>query len=448
MTRAGWRRMWHLTVAAATCGVFTLAAGVGTASASSPSTDCAGTICTVTYSYTGGLQSWSVPAGVSSANFDVFGASGGSIPGSGEPTGGLGGETKGTVTVTPGQNVFVLVGGQGAEAVASGSTGAAGGYNGGGGGGYDPTTGVSGASGGGASAVGTGAAPADWLLVAGGGGGAASAGSSSGQNGNGGAGGGSTAGNGNGETAVDGGGGTPDAGGPAGSAVGGGGVAGTIGGQPTGGAGAAASGGGGGGGFYGGGGGGYDSTTANYGPGGGGSSYAASGVSATVLNAGVQSGNGKVVITYVDDDLSIGGVPSDITTTATGVSGAAVDYTAPIALDPFLTTLPTVGCTPASGSTFAVGTTTVTCSVSDADGETASAAFTVTVDSAGEDSAVPGATDVETGEPWAGSAPFEAAVAGLGAGLVLLGLARRRRADRGRPDRGRPGPAPTEHLGA
>lgn len=74
-------------------------------------------------------------------------------------------------------------------------------------------------------------------------------------------------------------------------------------------------------------------------------------------------------------------VPGGMTVDATGPGGAVVTYTATAtdetdgALTPF--------CEPASGSTFAIGTTTVTCSVADAAGNSASASFAVTVLGAG-----------------------------------------------------------------
>src|SRR6185503_13008535 len=58
--------------------------------------------------------------------------------------------------------------------------------------------------------------------------------------------------------------------------------------------------------------------------------------------------------------------------------GAVVNYPPPTVSD----NCPGVGapqCSPASGSFFPVGTTTVTCSVADASGNTASCAFTITV---------------------------------------------------------------------
>jgi alpha-tubulin suppressor-like RCC1 family protein len=68
------------------------------------------------------------------------------------------------------------------------------------------------------------------------------------------------------------------------------------------------------------------------------------------------------VVGLTDNDLSLAGVPADITVNATGPGGAVVTYTAPTAVDEDGVT-PAVSCAPASGSTFPVGTTTVTCSV-------------------------------------------------------------------------------------
>jgi hypothetical protein len=70
-------------------------------------------------------------------------------------------------------------------------------------------------------------------------------------------------------------------------------------------------------------------------------------------------------------------LPGDITIEATSSSGVVVDF-APTAddTDP---AHPTVTCTPASGSTFELGTTTVNCSAADTAGNTAYGSFTVTV---------------------------------------------------------------------
>ncbi len=90
-------------------------------------------------------------------------------------------------------------------------------------------------------------------------------------------------------------------------------------------------------------------------------------------------------VTVNDTDLGLTNLPTNITTNATSPQGATVPYTPPTAVDED-SPLPAVSCTPASGSTFAIGTTTVTCTVSDSD-DTPSAVsqtFTVTVKGAAQ----------------------------------------------------------------
>jgi HYR domain len=70
-------------------------------------------------------------------------------------------------------------------------------------------------------------------------------------------------------------------------------------------------------------------------------------------------------------------VPSEITTVQTSPAGAVVTYTA--TATPVDSVLRSFSCTPASGSTFAVGTTTVTCTATDGHENTATASFQVTV---------------------------------------------------------------------
>jgi uncharacterized protein YjdB len=128
---------------------------------------------TFTFSYTGGMQTWVVPPGVTSVGFDVQGASAGQAGPIGGPIGastvGLGGRVQGTLNVTPGTTLNIFVGGQGQTGTA---TGVAGGYNGGG----NTSTHLSvysGGSGGGASDIRvTGIALTDRVVVGAGGGGA------------------------------------------------------------------------------------------------------------------------------------------------------------------------------------------------------------------------------------------------------------------------------------
>jgi hypothetical protein len=86
-------------------------------------------------------------------------------------------------------------------------------------------------------------------------------------------------------------------------------------------------------------------------------------------------------------------LPGDLTAEATG-AGAAVDYETS-ATDVVDGTVP-VTCTPASGSTFDVGTTTVNCSATDEAGNEATGSFTVTVaDTTAPQLTVPSATTAE-----------------------------------------------------
>ena len=68
--------------------------------------------------------------------------------------------------------------------------------------------------------------------------------------------------------------------------------------------------------------------------------------------------------------------PDDVSAEATGATGAMVTF-APTATDN--AGAATVSCVPASGSTFALGNTTVTCTATDGAGNTSQAPFTVTV---------------------------------------------------------------------
>ena len=113
---------------------------------------------TETFDFTGAAQTWTVPAGVTSATFDLYGAEGGKNP---RPfAAALGGRATATIAVTPGAAIQVNVGGRGQVSPSTG------GFNGGGQGL------LTGGGGGGASDIRIGGtALADRVLVAGGGGG-------------------------------------------------------------------------------------------------------------------------------------------------------------------------------------------------------------------------------------------------------------------------------------
>jgi HYR domain len=75
-------------------------------------------------------------------------------------------------------------------------------------------------------------------------------------------------------------------------------------------------------------------------------------------------------------------VPTGLVSNATGPGGAAVSYVAS-ATDGVDGPVP-VTCSPASGSTFPIGTTTATCTATDSAGNSASASFTIHVKGAAE----------------------------------------------------------------
>ena len=148
-----------------------------------------------TFSYTGSQQTFTVPSGVTTITIKAWGAQGGSggfwSNSNYCGTGGKGGYSTGELSVTPGNTVYIYVGGQGESHSSCSermrqSNPLGGGWNGGGDGDYS----YSGGGGGGATDIrygGTGIS--NRVIVAGGGGGHGNAGNST-QLSNGGAGGG------------------------------------------------------------------------------------------------------------------------------------------------------------------------------------------------------------------------------------------------------------------
>jgi hypothetical protein len=102
----------------------------------------------------------------------------------------------------------------------------------------------------------------------------------------------------------------------------------------------------------------------------------------------------------------ISDVPGAITAEATGPDGAIVTYPLPTAFDQVDGSRP-VTCDKQSGSTFAVGMTTVTCTSADTRGNTASASFTVTVvDTKGPTLTIPSDITAEATSPAGAAVPF------------------------------------------
>ena len=96
-------------------------------------------------------------------------------------------------------------------------------------------------------------------------------------------------------------------------------------------------------------------------------------------NDGYNTGTATQTVTVIDNTAPTISCPANITLEPTCPSGAIATYTAPVGQDncPGSTTTRTAGL--ASGSVFPIGTTTVTHTVTDASGNTASCSFTVTV---------------------------------------------------------------------
>ena len=288
-----------------------------------------------TLSYTGSVQTYTVPVGVTSIQLETWGAQGGSTTGlDGLPaTGGLGGYAIGKLDVTPGQVLNVYVGGAGVP-------GGTGGYNGGG------TGATYGCSGGGASDVRIAPYSLTDRAIVGAGGGGGSYGSYSSVGGHGGGLTGNVGGSAGGFTGA--GGGTQVAGGAAGCCYGGS-ASGTFG---VGGGTGAYHNAGGGGGWYGGG------SGAAYASGGGGSSYI-DGVTDASTTTGVRSGNGQVIITVLCTPLTVT-VSSEevcfgeeVILNATSIGGGSISWDGGITNDEAFT--PPVGTTTYSATSDADG---------------------------------------------------------------------------------------------
>jgi len=97
-------------------------------------------------------------------------------------------------------------------------------------------------------------------------------------------------------------------------------------------------------------------------------------VTCTAIDSHANYATGTFKVTVAPEGRPVITVPDDITAEATGPGGAAVSYD--VSVNPAEATLV---CTPASGSTFALGTTTVNCTATSTTGSSA-ASFTVTVE--------------------------------------------------------------------
>jgi hypothetical protein len=105
-------------------------------------------------------------------------------------------------------------------------------------------------------------------------------------------------------------------------------------------------------------------------------------VTCTATDAAGNSSSGQFIVTVLDVTPPVLTLPANITVNAVSPSGAPVGYsaTAVDAVDGPVTPV----CSPASGSTFPIATTTVTCTATDAAGNASTGQFTVKVRGAAE----------------------------------------------------------------
>lgn len=107
----------------------------------------------------------------------------------------------------------------------------------------------------------------------------------------------------------------------------------------------------------------------------------------------------SLMVDVVANTPPILALPADITAEATSASGAAVTFTA-TAEDAEDASPPTPSCIPASGSAFPLGTTTVSCTVTDGGGLSDSGSFSVTIgDTTAPTLTMPGTQSATTADP-------------------------------------------------
>jgi len=105
--------------------------------------------------------------------------------------------------------------------------------------------------------------------------------------------------------------------------------------------------------------------------------FGSTSVNCTVTDSGTLTASGSFTVTVNDAPPAIGTL-LDVTATASGPQGATVLY-APVTASDYKDGTLTAACAPGPGSTFQIGTTVVSCVVTNSSQMTAGAAFNVTV---------------------------------------------------------------------
>jgi hypothetical protein len=104
-------------------------------------------------------------------------------------------------------------------------------------------------------------------------------------------------------------------------------------------------------------------------------------VSCTARDAANNTSSAATFVVSVVDTTApnLQSVPANLTVEANGPAGSKVNFPTPVAVDLVDGLIAGVSCSPASGSTFALGTRAVTCSAADSRSNAGSASFNVTV---------------------------------------------------------------------
>ena len=128
--------------------------------------------------------------------------------------------------------------------------------------------------------------------------------------------------------------------------------------------------------------------------------------SATDAHGNEATGSLSIVIT--DTTAPVVTVPDDLTLEATGPDGAIADFAAGVSAEDVVDGPVSVTCDPASGATFSLGTTTVTCAATDDAGNSGSDSFAVTVQdtTAPDISGTPDSFEVEATGPSGATVTF------------------------------------------
>src|SRR4051794_24275654 len=141
-------------------------------------------------------------------------------------------------------------------------------------------------------------------------------------------------------------------------------------------------------------------------------------VTCTATDAHANTSSGLFSVVVDDTTAPTLSLPGTITAQATSAAGAAVSYTA--TASDLVDGAVTPSCSPASGATFPIGSTTVSCSATDAHGKTSSGLFSIVVADAGPPTlAVPAAIIVNATSPLGAVVTYTATAAdAFGAALT------------------------------